>query len=174
MQLLFQAFYAGGSDRSGQQVLGPPRKNDYVAEVFRTAKESGAEVIENADEPAGSSSRSFFSGSGYRLGQTNDDHVLLPDGGHSDRSEQNIDPVILRLWRQGFTINDGELRLYDERKNKEFLDYVTKGQLPPELRQQGDNMVQVNLEDHRHEDYKLAVPKVKPFSGKGHTLGRYA
>jgi len=61
--------------------------------------------------------------------------------------------------------------MYDERKNKEFLDCVTKGQLPPELRQQGDNMVQVNLEDHRHEDYKHVAPKMKPFSGKGHTLG---
>lgn len=154
-------------------MLGPPRKNDYVAQVFRTAKASGAEVID-ADEPSGSTSRSFFSGSGYRLGQTDDDHVLLPDGGHSNpSSEQNIDPVILRLWRQGFTINDGELRVYDEKSNKEFLDCVTKGQLPPELRQQGDNMVQVNLEDHRHEDYKHVVPKMKPFSGKGHTLGRY-
>lgn len=44
-------------------------------------------------------------------------------------------------------------------------------QLPPELRQQG-TMVQVNMEDHRHEDYKQQAAKTKPFSGKGHTLGR--
>lgn len=43
-------------------------------------------------------------------------------------------------------------------------------ELPPELRQQG-NMVPVNMEDHRNEDFKLT--KAKPFSGKGHTLGRY-
>lgn len=46
-------------------------------------------------------------------------------------------------------------------------------QLPPELRQQGGNMVQVNMEDHRHEDFKQSTSKSKPFAGKGHTLGRF-
>lgn len=35
-----QAFYAGGSEHSGQQVLGPgKKKNDFVAEMFRTVQE---------------------------------------------------------------------------------------------------------------------------------------
>lgn len=69
-----------------------------------------------------------FGGSGYRLGQTEDDHVLLPESTSSRASRpQNIDPVILRLWRQGFTINDGELRTYDDDRNKEFLASITKG-----------------------------------------------
>lgn len=97
-----------------------------MSEVFRSAKESGAEVVENSQAPSSSSSRSFFFGNGYRLGQTDDDHVLLPESGRANRP-QNIDPVILRLWRQGFTINDGELRLYEDKKNKEFLDCITKG-----------------------------------------------
>ncbi|XP_055315280.1 NSFL1 cofactor p47 [Sitodiplosis mosellana] len=163
-----QAFYAGGSDSSGQQVLGPGRnKNskDFVSNIFKSAKESGAEVVENPHPSRPSGSRNF-SGTGYRLGQTNDDHVLLADT--SSRSTENMDPIILRLWRQGFTINDSELRMYDDQKNREFLEYITKGELPPELRQQG-NMVPVNMEDHRHEDYKIS--KIKPFSGKGHTLG---
>lgn len=52
-----QAFYAGGSDSSGQQVLGPPRKNkDFVSNIFKSAKESGAEVVENqpSSRPSGS------------------------------------------------------------------------------------------------------------------------
>lgn len=32
-------------------------------------------------------------------------------------------------------------------------------------------MVHVNMEDHRHEEYKPVAPKIKPFAGKGHTLG---
>lgn len=51
-----QAFYAGGSERSGQQVLGPPRKNptkDFVSNIFKSAQESGAEVVEG--QPSGSS-----------------------------------------------------------------------------------------------------------------------
>lgn len=38
-----QAFYVGGSERSGQQVIGPRRKkegaNDLIGEMFKSAKE---------------------------------------------------------------------------------------------------------------------------------------
>ena len=38
-----QAFYAGGSETSGQQILGPNRKkttpNDIVENMFKAAKE---------------------------------------------------------------------------------------------------------------------------------------
>lgn len=66
-----------------------------------------------------------FGGTGYRLGQLNDDHVALPSA--QQNPSQNMDPIILRLWRQGFTINDSDLRTYEEKKNKEFLEYIMKG-----------------------------------------------
>lgn len=34
-----QAFYAGGSEHSGQQVLGPSKRNDFVSEMFRSVQE---------------------------------------------------------------------------------------------------------------------------------------
>lgn len=34
-------------------------------------------------------------------------------------------------------------------------------------------MVHVDLEDHRHEEFVKVAPKIKPFSGQGHTLGRF-
>lgn len=35
-----QAFYAGGSEHSGQQVLGPgKKKNSFVAAMFRSVQE---------------------------------------------------------------------------------------------------------------------------------------
>lgn len=57
----WQAFYAGGSDSSGQQVLGPSRKNnkDFVSNIFKSAKESGAEVVENPHPSRPSGSRRF-------------------------------------------------------------------------------------------------------------------
>lgn len=33
-----QAFYAGGSVHSGQQVLGPGKKKDFVAEMFKSVQ----------------------------------------------------------------------------------------------------------------------------------------
>lgn len=34
-----QAFYAGGSRNSGQQILGPPKKRDIVADMFKAVQE---------------------------------------------------------------------------------------------------------------------------------------
>uniref|UniRef100_A0A6B2EFF8 Protein tyrosine phosphatase shp1/cofactor for p97 atpase-mediated vesicle membrane fusion n=1 Tax=Phlebotomus kandelakii TaxID=1109342 RepID=A0A6B2EFF8_9DIPT len=165
-----QAFYAGGSDRSGQQVLGPPKRNpikDYVSEVFRSAQESGAEVV----DPQGSQSSGpeMFSGTGYRLGMTNDDHTALPTGRPS--RPQNIEPLVLKLWREGFSINDGELRLYEDPANKEFMSSMTRGEIPNELKKLGGTTVHVNLEDHRHEEFKKPKKRVAVFGGQGHTLG---
>lgn len=56
-----QAFYAGGSDSSGQQVLGPSRKGkDFVSNIFKSARESGAEVVEHTHTSGPSGSRRYF------------------------------------------------------------------------------------------------------------------
>lgn len=44
-------------------------------------------------------------------------------------------------------------------------------EIPQELRQKGDTMVHVELEDHRHEEFVQPIQKIKPFAGKGQTLG---
>lgn len=165
-----QAFYAGGSERSGQQVLGPPRKNpikDYVTSLFQAAQ-SGASTSGGDHSHAGGSGggSSLFAGSGFRLGQTDDDSVVIP--GASSQSEQQSEQVILKLWRQGFSINDGDLRPYDDPDNREFFESILKGEIPSELRKQNKNMVHMDIEDHRGEDFKKTAQK---FMGKGHTLG---
>lgn len=72
----------GGSETSGQQVLGPRRRDkragggskvgDMVGDMFRSAREHGAEVVEPG--PSSSSKRrAAFKGTGYRLGQNEND-----------------------------------------------------------------------------------------------------
>ncbi len=39
---------------------------------------------------------------------------------------------MITIWSNGFTINDSELRLFEE--NHEFLDNLMRGQVPSELR----------------------------------------
>ncbi|KAL1419491.1 hypothetical protein MTO96_025400 [Rhipicephalus appendiculatus] len=45
-----QAFYAGGSESSGQQIIGPGKKpdskEDFVADMFRAARIHGATIME--------------------------------------------------------------------------------------------------------------------------------
>ena len=68
-----QAFYAGGSEQSGQQILGPSKKKDgadFVKHMFKKAKEHGAEAVDPNSGAAGGpgASRMAFTGSGFKLG----------------------------------------------------------------------------------------------------------
>ena len=67
-----QAFFAGGSETSGQQILGPSKKKDgadFVKHMFKKAKEHGAEAVDPGSAGAqASGSRSNFTGAGYKLG----------------------------------------------------------------------------------------------------------
>lgn len=59
-------FYAGGSERSGQQIVGPPRKrspNEVVEELFKGAKEHGAVPVDRPGRGPGESSRAQVRGS---------------------------------------------------------------------------------------------------------------
>ncbi|XP_046810919.1 NSFL1 cofactor p47 isoform X2 [Lucilia cuprina] len=123
-----QAFYAGGSDRSGQQVLGPPKRKNFreqLTDMFRMAQENSAGV-DSAPAPSTSSGASW--GQGIRLGMTDSDHSVVTPS--SKEGEKTKPVVVLKLWSQGFSIDDGELRLYDDPQNKEFLETVMRGPTP--------------------------------------------
>lgn len=173
-----QAFYAGGSQHSGQQVLGPPRKKpikDYVNEVFKKAQSGQLDQFDPADVPGGaagsSSSQPRFVGAGYRLGQTDSDHEMVQNAGNKGKKPQECDAVTVKVYSTGFTVDDGELRLYEDPKNREFFESITRNEIPAELRKQGRSMVHVNVEDHLHENYVKQAPKFKAFTGCGQTLG---
>lgn len=164
-----QAFYAGGSDRSGQQVLGPPKRKNFreqLTDMFRMAQENSGSP-DNAAGPTTSSGASW--GQGIRLGMTDSDHSVVTPA-NKDGSGKTKPVVVLKLWSQGFSIDDGELRLYDDPQNKEFLETVMRGEIPNELLEMGW-LVNVDVEDHRHEDYKKNTTTVKTFKGSGHALG---
>ncbi|XP_055624536.1 NSFL1 cofactor p47 [Toxorhynchites rutilus septentrionalis] len=166
-----QAFYAGGSERSGQQVLGPPKKNpikDYVSEIFRSAQQGQMETVD--PDTSSSSSSSLYGGTGYKLGQTENDHQAVP-GRSRNSSGHNHEVVTLTLWRQGFSINDGELRRYEDAANKAFFESIMRGEIPAELRSKGPAMIHLDLKDNRHEDYSARSTPFKPFGGSGQTLG---
>ena len=69
-----QAFYAGGSTHSGQQVLGPKKNKDVVSKLFKSAKDHGAEVVDPREAGRSKGKKNTFGGTGYKLGETEDDH----------------------------------------------------------------------------------------------------
>lgn len=94
-------------------------------------------------------------------------------GTNTDQQSSN-GLVILKLWKDGFTINDSEIRSYEEPENREFLAAIKRGEVPAEIRQQVQGTdLRLDMEDHRHESYIPTKAKVKAFTGKGHMLGRY-
>uniref|UniRef100_A0A6P4FR24 NSFL1 cofactor p47 n=1 Tax=Drosophila rhopaloa TaxID=1041015 RepID=A0A6P4FR24_DRORH len=168
-----QAFYAGGSDRSGQQVLGPPKRKNFreqLTDMMRSAQEQNiAEVGPSTSSGSGSGGAGgAVWGQGMRLGMTDNDHTAVGTNKPPSTSE-NKPVVVLKLWSQGFSIDGGELRHYDDPQNKEFLETVMRGEIPQELLEMG-RMVNVDVEDHRHEDFKRqAAPQT--FKGSGQKLG---
>jgi len=165
-----QAFYAGGSQHSGQQVLGPGKKRkDFVSEMFKQVKQHGAEEVD--PKSAGSSKRpSTFAGAGYRLGQSSNDTEVVNVASASRRDSHT--EVTLKLWKEGFSVDDGPIREYTDPANRDFLDYVRRGEVPRELLENvNGEEIHLNMEDHRHEDFVTPKTKVKAFGGKGHLLG---
>ncbi|XP_033227754.1 NSFL1 cofactor p47-like isoform X2 [Belonocnema kinseyi] len=200
-----QAFYAGGSETSGQQILGPGKKKDLITEMFKSCQEQSLSLEnETAVEPRPST----FSGIGYKLGQTSNDAEAFPSipnkdhgrdsvkvisadmttykvlslthssakdsikKGLSSGQQANSGIITLKLWRNGFTINDGELRTYDDSKNKEFLSAIKRGEVPIEIQQEIQGAeIRMDMEDHRSEEYIPSKVRLSAFSGKGHILG---
>lgn len=78
----------------------------------------------------------------------------------------------IRLWKNGFTVNDGELRTYTDVANQRFLDSIKKGELPLELQKVFDKEeVAVKVDDKKNEIYTSKQPLFHPFSGQGYRLG---
>ncbi|CAB0008001.1 unnamed protein product [Nesidiocoris tenuis] len=163
-----QRFYAGGSTHSGQEVLGPNRANtELISELFRSVRELGGV------EAAPSASRGRFGGVGYRLGVTPEDSSAVGEAAGAARQSREI---TLRLWRDGFTVNDEPLRSYTDPDDREFLRKIRSGQVPPELIEDGAETLHLNMEDHRGETYSQRPVRTtrKAFAGSGHMLGSVA
>lgn len=175
-----QAFYAGGGAHggSGQQVLGPPGKkkdpNKMIEELFKAAKDAGAEEVDPSccDKPQ--NTRKAFQGQGFRLGQTEDDHVSVGVPLASDpraNLPENLE-VTLKMWSNGFSLGDGALRSYEDPEGREFINSIKRGEIPNELLVQAKGgEVGLSMEDHRQEEYTAPKPKFKAFSGGGQRLG---
>lgn len=99
---------------------------------------------------------------------------LVVNATTSNQQQPNSGLITLKLWKDGFTLNDSELRLYTDPENREFLDTIKRGEIPAEIRQEIQSTeAWLDMEDHRHETYVPPKVKVKAFTGKGHMLGRY-
>ncbi|XP_043081221.1 NSFL1 cofactor p47 [Puntigrus tetrazona] len=172
-----QRFFAGGSERSGQQIVGPPKKkssNELVEDLFKGAKEHGAVPVDRPGKGPGESSKSSrpFVGGGYRLGAAPEEESAYVAGDRRQSSSAQDVHVVLKLWKTGFSLDEGELRNYSDPGNALFLESIRRGEIPLELRQRfRGGQVNLDMEDHRDEDFSKPKPVFKAFTGEGQKLG---
>ncbi|XP_074674831.1 UBX domain-containing protein 2B isoform X2 [Strix aluco] len=163
-----QRFYSGDSEYRGLQISGASNNpSKIVAELFKEAKEHGAVPLDETSRASGDFSKAkSFSGGGYRLGDSSQKHSEYIYGENQDVQ------ILLKLWRNGFSLDDGELRSYSDPTNAQFLESVKRGEIPVELqRLVHGGQVNLDMEDHQEQEYVKPRLRFKAFSGEGQKLG---
>ncbi|XP_066479737.1 UBX domain-containing protein 2B [Tiliqua scincoides] len=168
-----QRFYSGDSEYKERQVIGPSHNltpSKIVDELFKEAREHGAVPLDEVSRASGDGHKAkSFSGGGYRLG---DSSLRRSEYIYGENQHGQDVQILLKLWRNGFSLDDGELRTYTDPVNAQFLESVKRGEIPAELqRLVHGGQVNLDMEDHQEQEYVRPRLKFKAFSGEGQKLG---
>lgn len=155
-----QEYYTGG-EKSGMLVQDPTRRNT-VDSIFEQARQMGALQDQPPPFEDQSSSSRSFTGTGRLLSGETAPAAPPPPG----NVLHNI-----QFWNNGFTVDDGPLRDYDDPANADFIESIKKSQCPQEL-EPADRRTPVHVNViKRLEDYQAPLRPPSPFQGVGRTLG---
>ncbi|CZS90188.1 hypothetical protein WAI453_004295 [Rhynchosporium graminicola] len=168
--------FAGG-EKSGLAVQDPsssrndPRK--VVKDILKKAAQNAGKAPGERGGESSSSAPNRFRGSGQTLGGDDTPSQVVP-GPRAGTAEAEAAPVqrrILHLWVDGFSVEDGPLRRFDDPVHAQDLQMIRQGRAPLHLMGvREDQPVDVQL--IKHNGAYEAPPKVyKPFSGSGNRLG---
>ncbi|XP_075069656.1 UBX domain-containing protein 2B isoform X4 [Mixophyes fleayi] len=143
-----------------------------VNELFKEAKEHGAVTAEEANKLAEALFKvKSFTGGGYKLGDSSLSESEYIRGDELFPGGSDVQ-ILLKLWSNGFSLDDGELRTYADPVNAQFLESIKRGEIPIELqRMVHEGQVSIDMEDHQDQEYVKPRLKFKAFSGEGKKLG---
>ncbi|KAM9626408.1 UBX domain-containing protein 2B isoform 2-T5 [Trichechus inunguis] len=162
-----QRFYSSEHEYSGLHII-QPSTGKIVNELFKEAREHGAVPLNEAARASGDDRSKSFTGGGYRLGNSFCNRSEYICGENQLQDVQ----ILLKLWRNGFSLDDGELRPYNDPTNAQFLESVKRGEIPLELqRLVRGSQVSLDMEDHQDQEYIKPRLRFKAFSGEGQKLG---
>ncbi|KAH6611521.1 sep domain-containing [Trichoderma cornu-damae] len=163
--------FAGG-EKSGLAVQDPKQEGGsrkIISDILAKAKANSRQSDANPD--AGPSRQSYFRGTGVTLGGDGVESRSIPGPRGPERPSGPPVERVLHIWQDGFSIDDGELRRFDDPSNEADLQLIRSGRAPLHLMNvQHDQSVDIKL--HQHDTpYKQPPKKYKPFAGSGHRLG---
>ncbi len=162
-------YYAGG-EKSGQMIQDPrdqnnPANDRRLAEaILERARQRGNERQDDDDRERFSENQRF-TGAGYRLGDTG----APPPSAPTTVGRRNVTRTIT-FYDNGFVVDEGPLRAYDDPANAAFLADVNRGVVPREMEAPGVGDVSITLLDKKGQVYDPPKPRVVPFSGGGQRL----
>jgi UBX domain-containing protein 1 len=136
-----------------------------VKNLLRRAAEAGP------PSDAAQQGSSAFSGGGHRLGSDEVESSYIPDPNAAANSEAEQTAIRhLTFWKEGFSVDDGELMRYDDPANESILEEINSGHAPPSiLNVLPGQPVELRVARRLNENY---VPPARgAFSGSGHRLG---
>lgn len=137
-------------------------------ELFKEAREHGAVPLNEATRSSSDDKPKSFTGGGYRLGSS---FCKRSEYIYEENQLQDVQ-ILLKLWSNGFSLDDGELRPYNDPTNAQFLESVKRGEIPLELqRLVHGSQVSLDMEDHQDQEYIKPRLRFKAFSGEGQKLG---
>lgn len=133
--------------------------------LYRNAGKQEGEPSSSAAAP------SRFSGTGHSLGDDSTPSQPIPDPRARAAPEVESVTRVLHIWEEGFSIEDGELRRFDDPRHARDLQMIQQGRAPLHLMGvRHDQPVDVQLVKH-NEKYKPPPKVYKPFGGSGQRLG---
>lgn len=184
-RFLLTNFLAPFFHYSGQQIIGRDDEekkkgsayaNDLTSLIFKKAQENAEKGGGEFDRPTTTTTATSpsFSGSGYRLGTTPGGEISSSQASSSSSSQANASEeektVTITFYQDGFTIDDGELRRFDDPANQKFLEAINKGYVPTEVAGMAKEVL-VNLVNKREEKFADVKKEFKAFGGEGRSLG---
>lgn len=135
----------------------------YLLTLHRNAKKPA--------EPLEPAAPSRFSGAGTTLGGDDVPSRTIPDPNAARPRPAQPLTRILHLWEDGFSVDDGDLRRFDDPQNARDLEMIRSGRAPLHLMgAESGQALDVQLNKH-DEKYKKVKGAWKPFSGSGQRLG---
>ncbi|KAI0820919.1 hypothetical protein BC628DRAFT_1395081 [Trametes gibbosa] len=172
-------WYAGG-ERSGISVQNPDRQGavpggELVRDLLRRAAEAGPPQPPPGSAAAPPRGHAFFGG-GHTLGSDEVESEFIPDPDAVDPADPEEETAIrhLTFWRDGFTVEDGELMRYDDPANEQILAEIKSGRAPPQILNVSPGQpVELRVVRRLSEDYvpSPGARQARVFAGQGHRLG---
>lgn len=140
-----------------------------MRDLLRRAAAGGPAPAPPAPSGPGSGA---FTGGGHRLGGEDIETEYIPDPSVTQQDASELPTAFrhLTFWRNGFSIEDGELMNYDNPEHARILEEINTGRAPPSiLNVQNGQPVELRVARRTNEDY--VSPPARAFSGSGYRLG---